>query len=69
VGIFGSSRSFIGSSSFFFVSGTDAVFLTYLAISRPQPTTSGRLREERQRQRAVDTVWRLKMEGFSRISL
>jgi hypothetical protein len=30
---------------------------------------SGRLREERQRRRAVDTVWRLKMKGFSRISL
>jgi hypothetical protein len=30
---------------------------------------SGRLREERQRQRTVDTVWRLKMKGFSRISL
>jgi hypothetical protein len=40
----GSSRSFIGSFSFFFVSGTDVVFLTRSAISRPQPTTSGRLR-------------------------
>jgi hypothetical protein len=28
VGIFGSSRSFIGSSSFFFVSETDVIFLT-----------------------------------------
>jgi hypothetical protein len=40
VWIFGSSRSFIGSSSFFFVSGTDVVFLTCSATSRPQPTTS-----------------------------
>ena len=39
------------------------------ATSRPQPTTSGRLREERQWQHAVDMVWRLKMKGFSRISL
>jgi hypothetical protein len=30
---------------------------------------SGRLREERQRRRAIDTVWRLKMKVFSRISL
>jgi hypothetical protein len=50
--MFGSSRSFIGSSSFFFVFGTDVVFLTRSATSRPQPTTSGRLREERQRRRA-----------------
>jgi hypothetical protein len=69
VGIFGSSRSFIGSSSFFFVFGVDVVFLTRSATSRPQSTTSGRLREERQRRRAVDTVWRLKMKGFSKISL
>jgi hypothetical protein len=69
VGIFGSSRSFIGSFSFFFVFGTDVVFLTRSATSHPQSTTSGRLREERQRRRAVDTVWRLKMKGFSRISL
>jgi hypothetical protein len=44
-GIFGSSRSFIDSSSFFFVFGTDVVFLTRSATSRPQPTTSGRLRD------------------------
>jgi hypothetical protein len=69
VGIFGSSRSFIGSSSFFFVSGTIVVFLTRSATSRPQTTMSGRLREERQRWRAIDTVWRLKIKGFSRISL
>jgi hypothetical protein len=56
VGIFGSSRSFIGSSFFFSISGTDVVFLTHSTTSRPQPTTSGRLREERQRQRAVDMV-------------
>jgi hypothetical protein len=47
----------------------DVVFLTRSTTSRPQPTTSGRLREERQRRRAVDMVWRLKMKGFSRISL
>jgi hypothetical protein len=69
MGIFGSSRSFIGSSSFFFVFGTDVVFLTHSTTSRPQPTTPGRLREDRQRRRAIDTVWRLKMKGFSRISL
>jgi hypothetical protein len=40
VRIFRSSRSFIGSSFFFFISGTDVVFLTRLATSRPQPTTS-----------------------------
>ena len=34
---------------------TDVVFLTRSATSRPQPTTSGRLRKERQRRRAVDT--------------
>jgi hypothetical protein len=56
VGILGSSRSFIGSSFFFFVSGTDVVFLTRSATFRPQPSTSGRLRKERQRQRVVDTV-------------
>jgi hypothetical protein len=56
VGIFGSSRSFIGSSSYFFVSGTDVVFSIRSATSRPQSTTSGWLREERQRRRAVDTV-------------
>jgi hypothetical protein len=50
------SRSYIGSSSLFFVSGTNVVFLTRSATSRPQPTISGRLREERQRRRAVNTV-------------
>jgi hypothetical protein len=69
MGIFGSSRSFISSSSFFFVSGTDVVFLTHSVTSHLQATTSGRLREERQRWRAVDTIWRLKMKDFSRISL
>jgi hypothetical protein len=59
VGIFGWLRSFIGSSSFFFVFGMDVVFLN----------RSGRLREERQQRRAVGTVWRLKIKGFSRISL
>jgi hypothetical protein len=68
VRIFGSSRSFIGSSSYFFVFGTDVVLSIRSATSHPQPTMSGRLKEERQR-RAVDTVWRLKMKGFSRISL
>jgi hypothetical protein len=53
----------------FFVSQTDVVFLTRSATSRPQPTMSGRLREERQRWRAVDTIWRLKMKAFSKISL
>jgi hypothetical protein len=47
VGIFGSSRGFIGSSAFFFVSGTDMAFLTRSTTSRPQPTMSGRLGEER----------------------
>jgi hypothetical protein len=64
VGIFLSSRGFIGSSSFFFVFGADVVFLTRSTTSHPQPTTSGRLREERQRRRAIDTVWRLKMKSF-----
>jgi hypothetical protein len=41
---------------FSFVLETDVVFLTRSVISRPQPTTSGRLRKERQRWRAVDTV-------------
>jgi hypothetical protein len=68
VGIFGSLRSFIGNY-FFFVSGTDVVFMTRSATSSLQPTTSGQLRKKRQRRRAVDTVWRLKMKGFSRISL
>jgi hypothetical protein len=45
------------------------VFLTCSATSRSQPRTPGRLREERQRRHAIDTVWRLKMEGFSRILL
>jgi hypothetical protein len=64
-----SSRSFIGNLSYFFISGTDMVFSTCSATSCPQPTTSGRLREERQRSRAINTVWRLKMKSFSRISL
>jgi hypothetical protein len=57
VGIFGLPRSFISSSSFFFVSESDVVF-----------PMSGLLREERQRQRVVDTVRGLKMKCFSRIS-
>jgi hypothetical protein len=69
VGIFGPSKSFIGSYSFFFVFGTDMVFMTRSATSRLQSTTSSRLREERQRRRAIDAVWRLEMKGFSRISL
>jgi hypothetical protein len=69
VGIIGFSISFIGSSSFFFVFGTDVVFLTRSATSRPQPTTLDRLREERQRRCTVDMIRRLKMKGFSRISL
>jgi hypothetical protein len=69
VGIFGSSSSFIGSYSFFFVFGTDMVFMTRSATSRLQSTTSSRLREERQRRRTIDAVWRLEMKGFSRISL
>jgi hypothetical protein len=69
VGIFGSSRSFIGSSSFFFVFETDVVFLTRSATSHLQPTMSGRLGEEWQRQCTIDTVWWLKMKGFSRILL
>jgi hypothetical protein len=69
VGIFGSSRSFIDSSSFFFVFRADVVFLTRSTTSHPQPIASGELREDRQRWRAVDTVWRLNMKGFSRISL
>jgi hypothetical protein len=35
-GIFGSSRSFIGSLSYFFVSGMDVVFSTHSATSCPQ---------------------------------
>jgi hypothetical protein len=57
------------SSFLFFVSGTDVVFLTRLVTSHSQPITSGQLRVERQRRRAVDTVWRLKLKGFSRILL
>jgi hypothetical protein len=38
-------------------------------LTRLQPRTSDRFREERQRRRAIDTVWRLKMKGFSKISL
>jgi hypothetical protein len=30
---------------------------------------SGQIREELQRWRAIDMVWRLKMKGFSRLSL
>jgi hypothetical protein len=41
-------------------------FSDFLSV---QPTTSGRLGKERQWWRAVDMVWRLKMKGFSRISL
>jgi hypothetical protein len=52
-----------------FVFGADVVFLTRSTTSRPLPTTLGRLREEWQRWRTVDTVWRLKMKGFSRILL
>jgi hypothetical protein len=48
VGIFISSRSFVGNSSFFFV----------------RPTQGGATG-----QHAVETVWRLKMKGFSKISL
>jgi hypothetical protein len=62
VGAFESSRSFIGNSSYFFVSGMDVVFSTRSVTSRPQPTTLSRLREKRQR--AVDTIWRLKTKGF-----
>jgi hypothetical protein len=69
LGIFESSRSFIGGSSFFFVSGTNMIFLTRLVTFCPQPTTSIRLKEKRQRRRAIDTVWRLKIKGFSRIFL
>jgi hypothetical protein len=65
--IFRSSRSFIVSSSFFFVFGTNVVFFVHSATSRPQPTTSSRLREERQR--AIYTVYRLKMKSFSKILL
>jgi hypothetical protein len=64
-----SSRSFIDGYSFFFVYGTYVIFLTRSATFRPQPSTSGRLREERQRWRAVDILWWLKMKDISRISL
>jgi hypothetical protein len=37
-------------------SATNVIFLTYSATSRPQPIRLGRLREERQRRCAVDTV-------------
>jgi hypothetical protein len=69
MGIFGSSRSFISGSSFFFVTGTDVAFLTRSVTYRPQPTTSCRLWKERQWRHTVDTVWRLKMKGISRISM
>jgi hypothetical protein len=63
-GIFGSSRSFIDSSSFFFVFGTNVAVLTHLSTSYPQPTTSDRLREERQRRRDINTVWRLLLKDL-----
>jgi hypothetical protein len=69
VGIFGSSRRFISGASFFFISGTDVAFWARLGTYHWQPTMSGRLWVERQRRRAVDTVWRLKMKGISKISL
>jgi hypothetical protein len=56
VGISGSSRSFINGYSFFFVSGTDMLFMTCSATSRPQPTTSGQLREECQRRYTINAV-------------
>jgi hypothetical protein len=52
VGIFRSSRNFIGSSSFFFVSGMDVVFLVRSVTSRLQPRTSVRLREDRSTERS-----------------
>jgi hypothetical protein len=55
VEVFELSRSFIGGSSFFFISCP--------AISCLQPITSGWLSEE-QRRRASDTVWRLKMKDI-----
>jgi hypothetical protein len=67
VGVVWSSRTSSGGSSFFFVYGTDVAFLARSATSRSQLTTSCRLWKERQRRRAVDTVWRLKMKGISKI--
>jgi hypothetical protein len=67
VGISGSSRGFIDSYFFLFISGTDVIFLPHSVTSLSQRTTSGRLREEPQCRRAVDTVWRLKMKSISRV--
>jgi hypothetical protein len=54
MGIFGSSRSFIGSSSFFFVFGTDVVFLTRSATfpsatNNVRPTREGAAAAARRR--------------------
>jgi hypothetical protein len=46
---------------------TPLAFWVRSATFCPHPTMSGRLSEERQRRRAVDAVWRLKMKGISRI--
>jgi hypothetical protein len=51
MGIFRSSRSFIGSSFFFFVSETNVVFLTRSMTSHLQPTMSGQHKVEQQRRR------------------
>jgi hypothetical protein len=48
VRFFGSSRTFIGNSPFFFVFETDVIFLTRSATFRLQPTTSCRLTDDRQ---------------------
>jgi hypothetical protein len=44
-----SSWSFIDGYFFFFVSGTDVIFLTRSATSHPQPATSGNSRRSGRR--------------------
>jgi hypothetical protein len=52
--LFGSSRSFISGSSFFFVFGADVAFRAHSATFRPQLTTLGQLWEEQRRRHDVD---------------
>jgi hypothetical protein len=51
------------------LTGIYYILYTYTSIIQHGVNSKKPLREERQRRRAVDTVWRLKMKGFSKISL
>jgi hypothetical protein len=61
------SWSFTDGYSSMLISRTDVVFLTSSVTLHSHPTMSGRLREERQRD--IDTVWRLKTKYILRIWL